>query len=165
MADMVPENQFHLQEGADRIIEAVRLYHEGSIDRILISGGAADINNPEYNEGLSLARLAMDLRVLEEDILLENQSRNTYENAKFSKNVIPENDQDFLLITSAFHMPRALRCFEKQGISVQPYPVDFQVDSSTTFSDFLPSDKALRKWNILIKELVGLVTYKLLGYI
>jgi len=164
-AGMVPDNQFHLNAGAERILEAVRLYHDGKVSQILISGGAADLNFPEYNEGHSLARLAIDLQVKETDIILENRSRNTHENAMYTSELITDKDEEFLLITSSFHMRRAKACFEKERIRIITYPVDYQVSEQVSLSDFVPSDEAFRKWNILTKELVGLTVYKLMGYI
>lgn len=158
------DGQYHLTESADRITEAARLYHDNLVDKILVSGGAADISNPQENEALSMLHLLADLKVNPDDILFENKSKNTHENAKFCKSILEEHETS-LLITSAYHMPRAYKCFRKNEIVTQPYPVDFQSSETTKFGDFLPSISALQKWQIFTKEVVGLLAYKAMGYI
>ena len=157
-------NQFHLMDGADRLTETIRLYNAGTIKKILISGGAADIHNPKENEGINLVNLALDLGVEPNDIILENQSKNTYENAKYSAPMVRAYSSS-VLITSAFHMRRAEACFAKQNLSPALYAVDFQTPDKTNFSDFLPSTLAFQKWDIVIKEIVGLSSYWMMGYI
>lgn len=159
-----PREQVSLNESADRIVTAVRLYKTGKIEKILLSGGAADMLYPEANEGKELYELALDLGIPATDLISEKQSRNTYENALFIGKLI-EPDDKVLLITSAFHMPRARRCFEKQGIEITPYPVDFRAPDAFKWAYMLPSVSAFGHWNTVIKEWVGLVAYKLKAFI
>ena len=158
-------NQTQLSEGADRLTEAIRLLNEGYIRRILISGGAADIHHPNQNEGLELYRLAISLGVNPENIIHENRSRNTYENALYSKSHLAQYNEVPLLITSAFHMPRAFACFKKQGIAVTRYPVDYRSSSKFQWDYLVPSVPALQNWNIIAKELTGSIVYRAMGYI
>ena len=158
------ENQAHFGEGVDRLIEAVRLYRSGVINKILITGGAADPANPTENEGKLLVETAIMLGVNDNDLILEGKARNTYENAKFSQPIVSQFSSA-VLITSAFHMPRAKACFAKQGLEVIAYPVDFQTTGDWHLMNFIPSAYAFLKWNTLIKEIVGLIIYRLMGYI
>ncbi|MCP4456821.1 MAG: YdcF family protein [Cytophagales bacterium] len=158
-------DQIHLAQGADRIIEAVRLYNRGAIQNILISGGKADINFPEENEGEKLVELVRSMGVPDSAIMLENQSHNTFENAKFTGRLLANDTSDLLLITSAFHMKRALACFTKQNIKVDTYPVDYRAPSDFRWAHMVPKSSALENWNMVIKEIVGLIAYKVAGYI
>jgi uncharacterized SAM-binding protein YcdF (DUF218 family) len=158
-------NQVQLSEGADRLIEAIRLLKQGRINQILISGGAADIHNPEQNEGFELYQLAVSLGVKPDQLIHENKSRNTYENAKYCKSLLLNTKQAPVLITSAYHMKRASACFKKQGIEVVQYPVDFRTISEFQWDMLIPSADAFRDWNIISKELTGIVVYRLMGYV
>ena len=151
-------------EASERLIEGVRLYKNGEVNVLLITGGAADTGYPSFNEGEHLKKLAIELGVPERDIILEAQARNTHENAFYTAQLVDE-DQSLILITSAFHMRRSIACFEKQGLDVRPYPVDHKVLGSFQYQDLLPNVEAFLKWNILIKELVGMMMYRMVGYI
>jgi uncharacterized SAM-binding protein YcdF (DUF218 family) len=158
-------DQIQLNESAERLTEATKLYREGLIKKILISGGAADINYPMQNEGSELYSLAMALGIPQKDLISESNSRNTYENAVNVRSAVSNESLPFLLITSAFHMHRAKGCFVKQGIAVTPYPVDYRVPSDFKWSYLVPSASALSNWNTVLKELVGLAVYQIKGYI
>ncbi len=160
----LPE-QIHLSQGADRIIEAIRLYKSGVIKKILITGGKADINFPEENEGDILADLVRSMGVPDSAIILEARARNTFENAKFTSELLGNNSENLLLITSAFHMKRAASCFRKQQLKFDIYPVDFMAPSKFNWSDMIPRSSALENWNMIIKEIVGLIIYRMVGYI
>ena len=159
----VPE-QIHLNGGADRIIEAVRLYRRGSIEKILISGGKANINFPSENEGKNLVELVTSLGVPETAIILENSSRNTFGNAKYTAELLGDQSGDLLLITSSFHMRRSEACFLKQEMKFDTYPVDFRTPNEFKWTHLIPHAAAFENWNLVIKELVGSIVYKLVGY-
>lgn len=102
--------------------------------------------------------------------MVEDASRNTYENALYSKNLLSQQgevEQQYLLITSAFHMPRAKACFDKVGLDVDTFSADFRTDEHKFTPDVLliPSSAAIGNWEIVIRELLGMVAYKLRGYI
>jgi uncharacterized SAM-binding protein YcdF (DUF218 family) len=157
--------QTQLSEGAGRLTEAVKLLKQGVVQRVLISGGAADIHNPGQSEGLELYNLAQSLGVDSSQLIHENQSRNTYENAKYSKVLLGGTSTPPLLITSAFHMRRAHKCFKKQGVNVIPYPVDYRARPQFQWDDLVPNVDALEDWNIILKEMTGMAVYYLMGYI
>lgn len=157
-------------KGADRVLHTVQLYKSGKIKRILISGGSSTVLAKTIPEAGQLKKVFMYCGVPEKDILIENSSRNTNESAWYSKRLIDSlninNDEELLLITSAFHIPRSLGCFSKAGVNVKSYSVDFY----SRDRDFelegllLPSEYALEQWSVLIHELCGYLMYRVMGY-
>ncbi len=161
-------DRLQFQRGADRLLQAIELYKRGFIKKIIFTGGSGVIFHPDDKEGTYAKRYLLTLGIPETDFLIENESRNTHENAVLTKQLIDQKNikGDYLLITSAFHMRRSLGCFEKSGIIATPYSTDrysgprkFEFDHL-----FLPSVSALYNWNNLLKELVGFITYKIMGY-
>lgn len=158
-------------KGADRATHAVQLYKLGKIKKILITGGQG--LNPANNnrEADLLANFMILAGVSKEDLLIENEAVNTRENAVFTKQKLASEGIDLqstpILITSAFHMKRSKACFDKVGLSTVTFPVDYYAsDPQLTFKTLVqPSPDALRNWHILVKEWIGLVAYKLAGYI
>lgn len=156
-------------KGADRVLHTVQLYKLGKIKKILISGGSSVFFGKSIPEARQLKKVFLYCGVSEGDIILEDRSRNTTESSHYSRKLIDSLNlgKDFLLITSAFHIPRSVGCFEKAGLNVQAYPVDFysrdrDLDIQTKL---LPSEDYLSRWAILIHEIMGYIVYKLMGYI
>lgn len=152
-------------KGADRLLHAVQLYNAGKIKKILVSGGSGAIMGEQISEAGQLKKVFIYCGVPEAAIIIEDKSNNTVENARFSKRIIDSlypSGEEFLLITSAFHIPRAEGCFKKAGIRVDTYPVDFY--SNERAGSLIPSGYALHKWSILIHELSGYIIYKIMGY-
>ena len=169
-SDKEPRDRVHTSGAADRVLHAVHLYRLGKIDKILVSGGTGKIIEDEVKEAILLQRLLRLSQVPEEDILIEDASRNTYENALYSRDLLEQylpGPQRYLLITSAFHMPRAKACFEKVGLEVDTFSADFRTDEHQFTPDvlFIPSSAAIGNWEIVIRELLGMVAYKVRGYI
>lgn len=156
-------------KGADRVMHTVELFKAGKIRNILISGGSGAILNKEIPEAQKLKRAFLYSGVPDSVIFLEDRSRNTVESAKYSKRICDslQLGSKYLLITSAFHMPRSMGCFRKAGINTEPYSVDYYTgDLDFTPGEMLiPSEYALYRWGVLIHELAGYVIYKLMGYI
>ena len=160
--------QLQMGPGSERIVEALRLYHKGQVKKILISGGSGSLSNPQLTESPALAKLSTDLGIRKKDLYVEDQSRNTYQNALFSSQIIDSlgiKPDNILLITSAFHMNRAESCFLKQGLTVEPFPVDFNSFQSSSMADFIPSSGVLTRWDQLLHEWFGMAAYKAAGYI
>ena len=88
-----------------------------------------------------------------ERVIFENQSRNTIENATFTKKlVIPSLNQHWIIITSAFHMPRAKTIFENEGLVVVPFPVNFRKrEGRLTPMSFIPSSSSLGETTMFVK--------------
>lgn len=158
-------------KGADRITHALQLYRMGRIKRILISGGQG-LNpvNPQ-SEAEALQRFLLMAGVPQSDILIEDQSKNTAQNAQFTKKFLEEKgistEQEFVLITSAFHMLRAKSCFDKVGLHTVTFPTDYYAhDLKYDLPSLIyPHAQALSNWDKLVKECLGIVMYRMAGYI
>lgn len=148
-------------QSSDRFIQTARLYETGRVKKILVTGGDSRIiRRSVYNEADFLASNLQDLKIPVADILVENDARNTIENARFSKRILDSTGipGPYLLVTSAIHMPRALKIYRAAGMDVKPYPCNFVVVRSNTkidFDNFVPSGSSLYSWKILLKEWVG----------
>ncbi len=161
---------FQLGESANRLTQTIELYKLGKIKKILISGGAAYLLQKSVSESENTKRFLRRLGIPASDILIETKSRNTYENALYTKELLEakgiEKNQRLLLITSAFHIPRAEKCFKKVNLEVVPFSVDFQAHPLDFHPEyFIPSTSGIDNWQLLIKEWVGIVVYKMRGYL
>ena len=98
---------------------------------------------------------------------MERRSRNTQENAEFSKAIAkPSDGERWLLVTSAFHMPRSVGLFRKAGFAVEPYPVDWRVGSTAKLLNFSPlAVEGLERTDTAVREWIGLVAYWITGKI
>ena len=167
--EKTPYDRVYFNKGADRIMHALQLYKEKKIEKILISGGSGSLFQNQRREADNLKSILKLAEVPESDILIESKSRNTYENAQYSAQILNKRfpGADFLLITSAFHMRRASACFAKAGINATVYSTDFYTHDRNFHFDTLlfPSVHAIHKWTILVKELLGWVLYNISGYI
>jgi uncharacterized SAM-binding protein YcdF (DUF218 family) len=147
---------------SDRFIQTALLYKKGHIKRILVTGGQNGlIKEDDFSEAAFIKNKLIDLGIPSEDILIEEASRNTIENAKFCKQMLQRNQLDnktIVLITSAFHMQRAQYIFEQQGFKVRTYPCALSLlPGAISFKAryILPSTKAMDWWQIFLKELAG----------
>jgi uncharacterized SAM-binding protein YcdF (DUF218 family) len=157
---------YNFIQSSDRIWQAVQAYHKGKIGKILISGGAANLWGKDTVESVLLKEFLVSIKVPDSAIVVETQSRNTHENAKYTQGMLP-GASSILLFTSATHMPRAKACFEQMGVNCDTYPTN-QYSSSRkyTLEDFLiPSVGTFYIWEPLIHEWVGLLMYKVVGYV
>jgi len=159
-----------LTEQSDRIIEGVILAKKHPEAKLIITGGSGSLEQSEnLREADYLQKLAIILGIAKDRILIERNSRNTHEHAVELANLLPNKDNaHWVLITSAFHMPRAFACFRKAGIKVIPYPVDYKTKFGTqdalSISMLLPTLGNINRFNIALHEWLGLVVYRLLGY-
>ncbi len=156
-------------ERANRFTQALELYKKGKIKKLLLTGGSGSLLEDKPSEALRVKPFLLLMGVPDSAIILEPDARNTYENAVFSQRILAQGfpDASCLLITSAWHMPRAMGCFAKAGVSFQPYCVDY-LSESTRFvpgSLLLPNNNTLYRWSLLIKEWVGYLVYWMKGYI
>jgi len=153
-----------------RLTQAVELYFTGKIYRILISGGSGFVSDQTASEGRAIKDYLIRVGVPEEHILIEPDSRNTYENAVYTKALLEKESLDqtrLLLITSANHLYRSKRIFKKVGLAVTPFPVDFVGEEYISTPDFwlIPTHITFENWSSLIHEWVGLLVYKMRGWI
>jgi len=166
-----PRDRVYFDRGADRVVHPMFLYNEGKIDKFIASGGTGRLIYAKYTEGPSLALALKTFGVDPNDIIIEDKSRNTRENAVFSKRIIDSlwtsKKPNILIVTSAVHMPRAKRCFLKLNLKFDYLTTDFLGHKREFGFDklFIPQIDAISKWGKLMKEWVGMITYKLAGYI
>ncbi len=157
-----------LSESSDRLVDAVRIYRAGKAKKILFSGGSGALFGQDIREADLAEKLLLDLGIKKEDLILERESRNTHENALESEKLIQANKfESIILVTSASHMKRANGCFQKQNLIVTTFPTDYRSPSFETpaFDLWVPSPNYLDISTIAIKEWVGILTYKIKGYI
>ena len=165
-----PDDRTHFPGSPDRLLHAMQLYKLGKVKKIIISGGSGEISGKKITEAEYLKNVLLLCNVNSGDILFENQSRNTYENAVFTNDLIKINiankSPKFLLITSAWHMKRSMGCYSKKGIDVTAFSVDSQIpESANVFINLLPNPVNISRWQILIHEYFGYVSYKISGYL
>lgn len=146
----------------DRILHAARLYKAGKSRWIIASGwrGTWSKDNIE-SEASAMRVLLKELGVPEEAVLIEEDSRNTRENAKFTKRLLDLREfNTILLVTSALHMPRAMAEFSYICSKVYPAPTDFEIEMnrSKTVLDWMPDAGALAGGSRAFKEILGRVT-------
>jgi len=153
---------------ADRYLSVLGPYRDGVVSKVLVAGGPANYLEPWAKESEIIKGLYLLCGVPTEDVIIEDKSLNTYENAVNSKPILEAlGEEKFLLITSSMHMRRAQACFEKQGISVQPYSAMKMVGIRRWEIDYLlvPSLDNFAKWRSLIHELIGYASYVVRGYV
>jgi uncharacterized SAM-binding protein YcdF (DUF218 family) len=158
-------NDAALNEAAERMTAVPELARRYPDARILFSGGSGALIYDEGNEAEFALRLFESLGIARGRILLEDRSRNTVENALFSKAIAqPKGGERWLLVTSAYHMPRAIGIFRKAGFAVEPFPVDWRTRGiADAWRPFPTMGEGLRRTDIAAREWVGLVAYWLTG--
>lgn len=149
-----------------RLDTAEHLYRAGKAPILLLSGGALE---GDVSEAQGLAYLLKQRGIPDSAILLDNQSRNTYENAYYSKQEMQKRGlKTALLVTSALHMPRSVAVFAQQGISVIPAsnpPQIYLNGNEPGISKWWPNLRALDASRSILKEYIGLAIYRLRGWV
>lgn len=154
----------YFNSASDRFIQAVKLKTQNKISHILISGGTASLKPTTFTEASWVSRELKQFNVPDDCILIENKSRNTFENASNSKIILKRTrlHPPYVLITSAFHMRRSLMIFKAMGVDIVPFSCDYIAGKQkTTLVDFVPDATTLFKWNYYIKEVIGYGVYYL----
>ena len=159
--------QMQLNEGGERYTAALELAERFPEARLLFTGGSGalrDLAGAETSEADMAGQFFRDQGVAPRRLLLEDQSRNTAENARLSLALAaPKPGETWLLVTSAFHMPRAMRSFETAGwTGLVPWPVDYR---TSAFKDGMGWNltRNLLVLNTAIREQVGQITYRISG--
>jgi len=155
---------------ADRIFQAITLYKTGKVKKILISGDSGYITDRGLHEARQMKSILVKWGFPPEDILTEELSKNTHENAQESVKILKKHPEwkSFILVTSGTHMKRSLACFKKEGLKCTPFSTDLLTNQTGSFhwdQYFIPSMDNFSYWNKLIKEMVGYVAYSMAGYI
>ena len=162
-------NRITFRNNTDRILQAIALYKEGRIKKILISSGSGRLVERYQNEARILKPYLIEIGIPENDILTDTVSNNTRQNAEESANILNKEfpKGKFLLITSAEHMRRAMGCFRKVGLNVTAYATNVETGPRKYYLDtlFIPNIEALGGWSNLAHEVFGYVIYAIIGYI
>ncbi len=153
-----------LNESAERLTETLRLARALPDAKVIFTGGSGSLFGGE-GIGSEVQKFFVDAGIEPSRIVIENHSRNTYENAMFTKPLVNPNPQDkWLLVTSAYHMPRSVGVFRKAGFNVVPYPVDFRTRGRRDAVRPLDSISAgLARTDLAAKEWIGLFAYWMSG--
>jgi uncharacterized SAM-binding protein YcdF (DUF218 family) len=154
-----------LNEAAERITATVELARRYPNARIIFSGGNNFLLASDAVEAAIAVQEFEALGIAHERITAEEQSRNTIENAVFSRLLAnPQPGERWILVTSAYHMPRAIAAFRAAGFPIEAYPVDWRtrgpVDALTPFPSL---GDGLRRTDTAVREWVGLLAYRITG--
>jgi len=156
-----------VRSSPDRVIAAAALAYRYPKARIVFSGGSPNLISNEAREADFARAVFESLGIDKSRLIIERDSRNTQENAEFSKALLaPKEGERWLLVTSAFHMPRSVGLFRKAGFAVEPYPVDWQVGGRGDLLSFTNSAiKGLGRTDTALREWMGLIAYRATGKI
>jgi uncharacterized SAM-binding protein YcdF (DUF218 family) len=158
-----------LNDAADRVVHAARLWHAGKAPLIVSSGGGGPYIGGPQTPGDAMADLLVELGVPRDAIVVEGRSRNTYENARYSKEILDARGiRDVLVVTSASHMTRSLAVFRTLGFDAIPAATDYASGGSIDYAFplvWLPDAGALRGTGAGIKEVLGIAVYWWRGWI
>ncbi|MEO1094209.1 MAG: YdcF family protein [Cyanobacteria bacterium J06638_28] len=171
-----PRPWVDMMESGDRTLHGARLYNAGKAPKLILSGGRVNWRQGGPPESEDMAQIAMAMGVLPADILEEPTSLNTYQNAVNVKAILEEEGiNQILLVTSAMHMPRALAIFQKLGIEAIAAPTDFLVSERSIAElsgsreafilSLMPHASNLDKVSRAMKEYIGLIIYRLRGWL
>jgi uncharacterized SAM-binding protein YcdF (DUF218 family) len=156
-----------VRNSADRIITAAVLALRYPNARVVFSGGSGNLISNDAREADYAAAIFESLGIDKSRLIMERRSRNTQENAEFSKALVaPKKGERWLLVTSAYHMPRSVGLFRKAGFAVEPYPVDWRVGGPGdlfTFSNIAVD--GLGRTDLAVREWIGLIAYRTTGKI
>jgi len=151
----------------DRIISAAALARRYPNARIVFTGGSANLVSNDAREADYAGAIFESLGIDKSRLVMERASRNTQENAQFSKALVaPREGERWLLVTSAFHMPRSVGLFRKAGFAVEPFPVDWRVSRGGDANSFTSvAVDGLARTDVAVREWIGLIAYRATGKI
>ena len=148
-------------EASDRIFAGIELIKKNKAPIMILTGGKLpwSVGKPE---GEYLRDVAIKYGVPNKNILLTENVENTDQEAKAVGKLLNKTSPKIILVTSAFHMPRAQKVFEAVGINIEPFAVDFLSEADKyTIMNFIPSAGALNQTSFFIRELIGRLYYNL----
>jgi uncharacterized SAM-binding protein YcdF (DUF218 family) len=154
-------NEVSLNSSAERLTKALEIYKKNPRLLILFSGFSGELKPQGWSESDMAKKFFLDQGVKIDNLIFENQSRNTFENIKYSKDIIANYKGTWGLITSANHMPRSFFTFKKHGLILEPINVDYKTGTSRMFWINFDISAGLSNWNIVLHELIGIAYYKI----
>lgn len=172
----LPRPTVDLSESGDRVIYAAQLYRQKKAPFIILSGGRIEWFGKGTPESQDMATILTSIGIPAQALIQEPDSLTTYQNAVNVKKILSSRGiKKVLLITSAIHMPRSLLIFQKQNIDVIPAPTDFLVSygelqelTSTPKSailNLIPDTTNIDQFTSALKEYIGIVVYRLRGWL
>jgi uncharacterized SAM-binding protein YcdF (DUF218 family) len=153
-------NEVSLNNSAERLTKALEVYKKNPRLIMLFSGFSGELKPQGWSESDMAKKFFLDHGVKIDNLIFENQSRNTFENIKYSKDIIANYKGTWGLITSASHMPRSFFTFKKQGLILEPINVDYKTGTSRMFWINFDISSGLSNWSIIFHELIGFIYYK-----
>jgi len=153
--------KYEFTDSVDRFFAGLDLFNNNKAPILILTRGKMPWSIG-IAEGEYLKELAIKYGISEENIILTDEVQNTDQEAKAIKKILTNDNARIILVTSAFHMPRAEKVFKAANINVIPFPVDFQNSKSkTTIMGFIPSAEALFDTSHFVREMIGRVYYNL----
>jgi uncharacterized SAM-binding protein YcdF (DUF218 family) len=153
-------NEPFINNSSQRLTKALEIYKKNPKIQILFSGYSNEINPKGWNESQMARKFFLDQGVRVDSLIFEDESTNTFENIKFSKEIINNYKGTWGVITSANHMLRSFLIFKKQGVFLEPISVDYKTGTSQIFWLSFDLKKGLSHWYIIFHEMAGLAYYK-----
>lgn len=157
-----------MEEPVDRLWMAARLFHAGKAPLVLVTGGSVQLlGQSRVPEALVAKDLLIQWGVPRDAIVIEERSQNTRQNAEFSAPILAQKSaKRLILVTSAYHMPRAVAIFRHLHLDVTPFPTDFQAGwgEGEFMIRWLPDAEHLFRSKLALKEWIGLEVYRLRGW-
>jgi uncharacterized SAM-binding protein YcdF (DUF218 family) len=155
-----------VRSAPDRIVAGAMLARRYPNARIIFTGGSANLISNDAREADYASAIFEGLGIDKSRLIMERRARNTYENAVLSKELVqPKPGERWLLVTSAYHMPRSVGLFRKVGFPVEPYPVDWHVGPNlrAAFSFSTVADDGFARTDTAVREWMGLLAYWITG--
>jgi uncharacterized SAM-binding protein YcdF (DUF218 family) len=161
----IARGEISMNVAATRMTAAVALALRYPSARLVFTGGSADVRQVDRAEAEGARRLWESLGVPDSRMSFESKSRNTFENAVFTRELVkPQPGEEWLLVTSAWHMPRSVSIFRQAGFPVTAYPVDYRsFGDSTDWKPSLHALESLERLDTALHEWAGLIAYRLTG--
>lgn len=165
---MARQDRLAVNDNIERVLDAIILHDKHPESLIVFSGGNGVLGGKGGAETEYIQRFMNDIAPQDDGyILYEDQSRNTYENVVMSKDMVyPQDNEQWLLVTSAYHMPRAIEVFRSVGWDVIPYPSDYRTNLDYKFMpDITQIQRNFAMLDLALHEVVGRFLYRLTGKI
>lgn len=148
----------------ERLVEGYRIYREMGIRLVIISGGKADPAKPDISIGAAMARVALEMGMPEKDLILEDNSINTYGGALEVAKIFGPSHKRIILVTSAWHMPRSAKLYRKAGFEVIVAPTGFNGgEGRISLYSFIPTAGSLGISSTALYEYLSTGWYLLKG--
>jgi len=153
-------NEVFINSSAERLTKALEIYKKNPRLLILFSGFSNVLKPQGWSESDMAKKFFLDQGVKLDNLIFEKQSTNTFENVKYSKDIIASFKGTWGLVTSAYHMPRSFFAFKKEDLILEPISVDYKTGTSRMFWINFDISLGLRNWSIILHELIGIAYYK-----